>query len=84
MRIEQRKRKYTYRAEVLAKIDERRKMRGMAASQRQRRSRTERMPEETAQEYIEHYERHGIEHFKPEHCPAKFRAAVVANFGRAA
>ena len=51
---------------------------------RKERVRLERMPEETAQEYIEHYERHGIEHFKPDHCPEKFRAAVVAHFGRAA
>ena len=49
-----------------------------------KRSTTDRMPEETAQEYIEHYELHGIEHFKPAHCPAKFRAEVLAHFRRAA
>lgn len=48
------------------------------------RVRLERMPEETAQEYIAHYEQYGIGHFTPSHCPAKFRAAVVAHFGRAA
>jgi len=67
-------------------IEERNKLRRMVNRLRSDRRRTtkDRMPEETAQEYIEHYERHGIEHFKPEHCPAKFRAAVVAHFGRAA
>jgi len=65
--------------------EERNKLRRMVNRLRMdhRRTRVDRMPEETAQEYIEHYERHGIEHFKPEHCPAKFRAAVVAHFGRA-
>lgn len=48
------------------------------------RIRLDRMPEETAEDYIAHYEQYGIEHFTPSHCPAKFRAAVVAHFGRAA
>ncbi len=48
------------------------------------RVRLERMPEETAQEYIDHYAEYGIEHFTPEHCPEKFRPEVLAHFRRAA
>lgn len=67
-------------------LEERKKLRGMVDRLRheRRRTRLDRMPEETAQDYIAHYEQYGIEHFTPSHCPAKFRAAVVAHFWRAA
>lgn len=84
MGIEKHRKKYTYRAEVRAKINERRELRMIDAALRQPGSCLDRMPPETAQDYIAHYEQYGIEHFTPSHCPAKFRAAVVAHFWRAA
>jgi len=87
---------------TLSRHHARQKMMMERRGQRERkvRIRLDRMPEETAREYIEHYERHdiehyerhgiehyerhGIEHFKPAHCPEKFRAEVLAHFRRAA
>lgn len=67
-------------------LEERKKLRGMVDRLRheRRRTRLDRMPDETAAEYIAHYEQYGIEHFTPQHCPERFRAEVLAHFRRAA
>jgi len=60
---------------------ERRRLREVVATLRQnRRTRLDRMPEETAQEYIDHYDAYGWEHFTREHCPAHLYTEVEARF----
>lgn len=63
-------------------IEERRKLRGIVDRRRaeKRRTRQDRMPEETAQEYIEHYDKYGWEHFTRKHCPSHLYAEVEARF----